>query len=123
MLKTFLTSKLGLVMLGLLFSGLLAGGQQLRVQHYQKAELAALVKVGEFKTALHIKETEAVDLAASIDSQNNKIKQLTLSARADSQRRANSVLHVRFDHQKDLHNIPTVKAGPEAMNKWLTDYF
>lgn len=123
MFKTFITSKIGQLMLGLLFSALLVGVQQLRVQHYQNAELMALVQVGELNTALETKETEAVSLTAAIELQNNKVKQLSLAAHADSRRRANDVLKIRVEHQEQLHLITTTENGPEAMNRWLLDYF
>jgi len=124
MLKQFITTKIGIMLIGLSLTLLTAGVQQLRVFHYENGMLQAVNQVSELKTALQAKETEAVSLQSAIEKQNNKIKTMTLSANMDRQRRAGDVLAVRVQHRDQAALITTTDdKGPEALNRWLTDYY
>ena len=123
MIKQFITTKIGIMLIGLSLTLLTAGVQQLRVQHHQLVASSAIIKIGDLNTALEAKETEAVSLVAALKNQSNKIKIMTLSANLDRQRRSSDVLQVRVKHRDHAANLAHTKAGPEAFNRWLTDYF
>ena len=123
MFKNFISTKIGIMLIGLTLTLLTAGVQQLRVAHYENGMLQAVNHAGELKTALQVKETEAVSLQAAVQKQNDMIKTMTLSANMDRQRRSSDVLKVRVEHRDQAANITHTKAGPEAFNRWLSEYF
>lgn len=114
----FLSSKLGISSVAIVLVLLVGGVQQLRINSYQDDVRTLEREKGALKLTVKLKETEALDLEASIIKQNNRFNQLQIDAAADKKERESNLLKLQFKHKQEIEKLNEGK-GPEDLNRWF----
>lgn len=112
-----------LIALGLVLVGLAAGGQQLRVNHWQTAAARAEQAKADCKADLAEAQRGIRELSREIERQNEHVQSLEERASALADQAALAALRISRQAQGEHRAIDQAGAGPTEMNQWLLRTF